>query len=540
MSSELDPAEAQIVAQVLPFGTPPVSEWRQLANSWLVDSGEHGTGAATCGLLIGGRGEGDGTVGGDGGAGGNGTGSISSTGRAQGLCLDYSSPGQKDQPSPARDLSVLQGLVQLRFLRIRGLGDSTELARLQIGKDLEHLAVLGLAGPTVTSFSWPSFCPPGNSILRTLDLTGSRVLGMESLQSLSHLRCLQSLAVRLRQRGKVDLRGASSLQQLRKLTLLDCQRLSSGLDALAGLNRLEELRMEDLWHLDAPLASLTGLPKLKSLRLGACESLNGDVRSLTALANLESVDLHGCCSLAGDLQSLASLPKLVDLHIAPFFSKSFLDGTHVGLVTGNLGTMAGFSAPLRTLDLSGSRFIRGDLSQLARQTELRVLDLRLTAVVGDLSSLGAITGSLQVLHLGGCAGIRGNIGALTQAAGLRLLDLEGCSAVEGNLESLLPLSQLRFLFLGRTQITGNLSTLEGLPSLVEAGLTATLVTGSIPGFEARPEFQTLNVSSCSQISGEVPERLKNSGTRRVWTARCENVSEPVYGSANLGILDLDD
>jgi NACHT domain/Leucine Rich repeats (2 copies) len=197
--------------------------------------------------------------------------------------------------------------------------------------------------------------------VQTLDLSGTQILDLSPLSSLSQLQNLNLNGTQIS-----DLSPLSSLSQLQTLDLNGTQILD--LSPLSSLSQLQNLNLNGTQILD--LSPLSSLSHLRNLNLNGTQV--SDLSPLSSLFQLQTLGLSGTQIL--DLSPLSSLSHLRNLN---------LNGTQVS----DLSPLSSLFQ-LQTLGLSGTQIL--DLSSLSSLSQLQGLNLSGTQIL-DLSPLSSFT-----------------------------------------------------------------------------------------------------------------------------------------------------
>jgi len=218
-------------------------------------------------------------------------------------------------------------------------------------------------------------------------------------------------------------------------------------------------------------------------------------------------------SLATLASFLGTMDCLESLH---------LDENPTGL-TGSLEDLSTLTR-LRTLSISRSTRIKGELSSLSTMKELRAIFCERTHVTGNLEDLAPckhlmvvgigdtrISGTLEAVKgfrdlrwlLLSRTRVSGNLTSLKQATKLERLQLNDCPSIYGSVKSLAHLSAIQGIGLAGTAVSGELMHLGGLKTLRGLRLDGTAVfpatSGDIDSFRA--------VTGCDIVV--MPERKQN-------------------------------
>lgn len=217
--------------------------------------------------------------------------------------------------------------------------------------------------------------------------------------------------------------------------------------------------------------------------------------------------------------------------------KDFSDFTYfVGLTSLTIQNQSELSLPfltsmgkLETLDLSGSRISREDLTAIASLPKLKKLSL---ARCG-LSNIDALADAVSLWELDLSENSIQNLSALTSLSALQSLDLHG--NVVSSLSGLTNLNELKTLNLSFNSIA-SLDSIGTCPKLEELNLSDNKLT-SLSGISKLSALKTLNASNnqladISQISACTPLTEVNLSDNNLADA------DALAALPNLSILDI--
>lgn len=267
---------------------------------------------------------------------------------------------------------LLKAMPNLRFLYLSHASISLSAPLPPLGK----LEVLDLAGTSVEDEALAFLVD--SKRLRELDLSYTKVTG----KGLRHVQpdALVTLILTNSNLTRENLRHVASKQHLETLYITGCT-LSGGYGLLSKLYRLEDLRARACAFTDAPNNALP-----KSLKFA---DLSGN--QLTSFPLLESDAKLYVLRLAGNpITQLASCQNLRSLTVLD------LSSTQIGY--GTLSELARLSS-LRTLDLAHCQNLT-DISVLESLQHLDTLDLSYCHKLKDVSVLGRLP-SLKHLTMTG-------------------------------------------------------------------------------------------------------------------------------------------
>lgn len=353
------------------------------------------------------------------------------------------------------------------------------------------------------------------------------------------------VAIRMALCDKVRGISIASFAALTFLEHLDLAhtRVTGDVAALAALGRLSELNLRHT-GVSGDLAALGGLRALRSLRLGGSivqGGLSGNIASLEQLNNLKELEISGSERVEGMLLALRALPRLEVL---------VLDDTSV---QGELEALAHLRQ-LREVSLQFTNVV-GDIAQLGMLSKLEVLNLRgnmqhahiqlnrtlrvpVPFVFEEFSRvLGVVLNesTLVVEGFESAAGMQdgwmkkdrlvavNSVKVYTVEQALfeiqharpameagRPIDFTLMRSVCGDVQSLTPLSRLRTLNLGGTQVSGSLVGLAHTTNLTDLQLGGTHVRGSVTQLAPLLALEVLNLQDTE---------ARCTGGCREWTGK---------------------
>lgn len=289
--------------------------------------------------------------------------------------------------SSAKELALLAGLKNLRFLVLEGLDVDAEalrhlvrfekLAHLHVGQmsadDAELAPLRSLPLETLSVAFWR--CAKGAGLrgferLRDLHLSRVDAAGFEAILSLRELEHLdlrvEEEADMSRLAGLTKLRSLSvspahgeldwvaRLRGLERLRLIDSGYREQSLEPVAKLERLVELCLPDRMRSDESLAPLGALTGLRALDLKSAGLTGSGLRHLAKLPRLERINLFNNFRIdPAGLSEVAKLPALRALNLGSCHHP-FEDEQKSGLTDEGVARLAA-SRSLRRLDLRGNR-----------------------------------------------------------------------------------------------------------------------------------------------------------------------------------------
>ncbi len=251
--------------------------------------------------------------------------------------------------------------------------------------------------------------------LTKLNISGSTITGITSLEPLKNLTKLQELTIDDYSKS-TSVSDLSPLQNLTKLTKLRIATKSvTSLEPIKNLTKLQELYLQDGhgWCGISDISQLANFKDLKDLNIGVTKSVTS-LEPLKGLTNLENVEVWG--SKFSDLSPL---------------SEKNLDELHISEYTGSDSSVISSFTNLSVLEIGSSGNIK-DISFLSKLTSLKRLTLPYLRV-SDLSPLSSLT-NLAHLTIGGEFSDLSPLSSLTNLTELSLFS--------DNFSDLSPLSSL--------------------------------------------------------------------------------------------------
>ena len=286
--------------------------------------------------------------------------------------------------------------------------------------------------------------------LERLDLSFTYVTdaGIQKLQQLPNLHELNlDTAEALTDAAASYLRGA---KQLQKLVLRGVDITDVGMPYLAALTNLKSLDLSYTMIGDVGLESLPALGRLEVLDLGGTRITGINLNFLKLLPKLRKLSFNGIQRRnAGacwtplvtdlDMDTLALLSSLEDLNLGVGVS---LGRTGVAVGSGNCHVTGG----IQLTDLG--------VAKLAKLTNLKRLDISgANVTAAGLQALEKLP-RLERLSLWNCAKVDDTAAAeLGSFPGMSNVDLSYTPVGDRALQSLVKLTDLKFLYLTDTKIT---------------------------------------------------------------------------------------
>jgi Leucine-rich repeat (LRR) protein len=393
--------------------------------------------------------------------------------------------------------------------------------------DIHHLGDM-VAGVRTVKFLFAATtlrALPIMSSLRSLDLSGCKLINNETINIVSYLSKLQKLNVsncpRITDLSKLavlaglthldisccyEVRYVPPVTTLEILDMDSCCAVTSW-SALATLKSLSALCLSSC-HVDD--SALRGLPAgLRKLDLGYCRNLtDACLPDIARSKNLEFLNLTGCGKLAC-LDPLAALKSLVEVKLMFCIGIETLSAfshmpqlrmiyaPHTELTCESFKHSFENLPSLNYLELSYSRLTHVALHHPL--VALQKLELRSCHMLHDLSNLGFCR-QLAILDLSGCRMVsEHSLASLVHVPNLQHLDLNSClELTDESLRQVAKLSELRYLNLNGCVLIKNagmehLSALAKLETLELQGCLLVSDAG-LHAISGLREMRKLNLS----------------------------------------------
>ena len=278
-------------------------------------------------------------------------------------------------------LQQLDAVNALKLPSYQNLGDEA----LQAVNQLKQLTYLSLAN--CKGFSVEALAPfHGNSNLRALDLSNSKLASDASLGDVTSIAKLERLTMRCVAPSRCNVlltpAGFAKLARLDRLRSLDLRynsTLNNYTDSLTKITQLEHLDLGSTSLTDASLQGISSLQNLRSLELPLCHLLSSNVLTpILAITTLTRLNMIDTKLESRDIVRLERLPQLQELQLPAVSESQFF-------------TRLAKLPAIRVIQLHRiSTLAYEHVRELARCTSLESLDLRFELQHRDARSMAQL------------------------------------------------------------------------------------------------------------------------------------------------------